>query len=85
MTNLTLLSLTGNYLAELPATVTPLTQNPPLSGLQICCDPLILGGNVTMYFNVISVSCLERDVFIDSLLVRIYFIIVMIRWTGLAP
>ena len=27
----------------------------------------------------------ERDFFIDSLLVRIHFIIVMIRWTGLAP
>ena len=28
---------------------------------------------------------LERDFFIDNLLVRIHFIIVMIRWTGLAP
>jgi len=27
----------------------------------------------------------ERDSFIDNLLVRIHFIIVMIRWTGLAP
>jgi len=27
----------------------------------------------------------EREFFIDNLLVRIYFIIVMIRWTGLAP
>ena len=27
----------------------------------------------------------ERELFIDNLLVRIYFIIVMIRWTGLAP
>ena len=27
----------------------------------------------------------ERDFFIDNLLVRTYFIIVMIRWTGLAP
>jgi len=27
----------------------------------------------------------EREFFIDSLLVRIHFIIVMIRWTGLAP
>jgi hypothetical protein len=26
-----------------------------------------------------------RDFFIDNLLVRIHFIIVMIRWTGLAP
>ena len=27
----------------------------------------------------------EREFFIDNLLVRIYFIIAMIRWTGLAP
>ena len=27
----------------------------------------------------------EREFFIDILLVRIHFIIVMIRWTGLAP
>ena len=29
--------------------------------------------------------CKEREFFIDNLLVRIRFIIVMIRWTGLAP
>ena len=28
---------------------------------------------------------LEREFVIDNLLVRIYFIIMMIRWTGLAP
>jgi len=27
----------------------------------------------------------EREFFFDNLLVRIHFIIVMIRWTGLAP
>jgi len=27
----------------------------------------------------------QREVFIDNLLVRIHFIIAMIRWTGLAP
>ena len=27
----------------------------------------------------------EREFFIDNLLVRIHYIIVMIRWTGLAP
>ena len=27
----------------------------------------------------------EREFFIDNLLVRIHLIIVMIRWTGLAP
>jgi len=27
----------------------------------------------------------EREFFIDNLLFRIHFIIVMIRWTGLAP
>ena len=30
-------------------------------------------------------SKVEREFFIDNLLVRIHFIIVMIRWTGLAP
>jgi len=29
-------------------------------------------------------ACGERDFFIETLLVRIHFIIVMIRWTGLA-
>ena len=29
--------------------------------------------------------CPEREFFIDNLLIRIHFIIVMIRWTGLAP
>ena len=28
---------------------------------------------------------LEREFFIDNIMVRIHFIIVMIRWTGLAP
>jgi len=28
---------------------------------------------------------IEREFFIDNLLVRIHFTIVMIRWTGLAP
>jgi len=28
---------------------------------------------------------IEREFFIDNLLVRIHFIIVVIRWTGLAP
>ena len=32
-----------------------------------------------------SVTCAERDFFIDNLLVRIHFIIEMIWWTGLAP
>jgi len=29
--------------------------------------------------------CAAIKIFIDNLLVRIHFIIVMIRWTGLAP
>jgi len=33
----------------------------------------------------IIVSSVEREFFIDNLLARIHFIIVMIRWTGLAP
>ena len=30
-------------------------------------------------------QCREREFFIDNLLVRIHYIIVMIKWTGLAP
>ena len=33
----------------------------------------------------VFVKTLERQFCIDNLLVRIHFIIVMIRWTGLAP
>ena len=32
-----------------------------------------------------DLPCHQRELFIDNLLVRIHFIIVMIRWTGLAP
>ena len=34
---------------------------------------------------MITTTCREREFFIDNLLVRIHFIIVMIKWTGLAP
>ena len=30
-------------------------------------------------------TCSQREFFNDNLLIRIHFIIVMIRWTGLAP
>ena len=30
-------------------------------------------------------ALIEREFFIDNLLVRIHYIIVMIKWTGLAP
>ena len=30
-------------------------------------------------------EAIEREFFIDNLLVRIHFIIVIVRWTGLAP
>ena len=33
----------------------------------------------------LSIWEMEREFFIDNLLVRIHYIIVMIRWTGLAP
>ena len=36
-------------------------------------------------FQVSGLGVTEREFFIDNLLVRINFIIVMIRWTGLAP
>ena len=32
-----------------------------------------------------STSVCGRELFVDNLLVRIHFITVMIRWTGLAP
>ena len=42
--------------------------------------------NATRFKYVIPpVTALEREFFIDNLLVRIHFIIVMIRWSGLAP
>ena len=35
--------------------------------------------------SIVGLNVKEREFFIDNLLVRIHFIIVMIRWTGLAP
>ena len=32
-----------------------------------------------------EITCDEREFFSDDLLVRIHFIIVKVRWTGLAP
>ena len=37
------------------------------------------------YAAILAGGKVEREFFIDNLLVRIHFIIVMIRWTGLAP
>ena len=34
---------------------------------------------------LVAKSSLERELFIVNLLVRVHFVIVMIRWTGLAP
>ena len=34
---------------------------------------------------VLCLCAAEREFFIDDLLVRVHFIMVMIRWTGLAP
>jgi len=36
-------------------------------------------------FQACALRLKEKEFFIDNLLVRIHFIIVMIRWTGLAP
>ena len=42
--------------------------------------------NEPSLFNVTTAPDLgEKEFFIDNLLVRNHFIIVMIRWTGLAP
>jgi len=43
-----------------------------------------LGKGVEPHFDARG-GAAERDFFIDNLQVRIHFIIVMIRWTGLAP
>jgi len=47
------------------------------------------GASRKISLHAIHVWCLpvlrEREFFIDNLLVRIHFIIEMIRWTGLAP
>jgi len=40
---------------------------------------------VCIHFSRYPVVVSEREFFIDNLLVRIHCIIVMIRWTGLAP
>ena len=36
-------------------------------------------------FFLVHLPCGETEYFIDNLLVRVHFIIVMIRWTGRAP
>ena len=38
--------------------------------------------NITL---TLSLRLKKREFFIDNLLARIHFIIVMVRWTGLAP
>ena len=42
-------------------------------------------GKRTSWSRLPSRSLPERDFFIDNLLVRIHFIVVMMRWSGLAP
>ena len=45
----------------------------------------LLGGHHRMCREGLGAPGSERDFFIDNLLVRIHFIVEMIRWTGLAP
>jgi len=52
---------------------------------EVPCSPRAAGGGPFESFEWPSCQILEREFFIDNLLVRIHFIIVMIRWTGLAP
>ena len=49
------------------------------SGLRLSSKNLFVMSGPNMHLQA------EREFFIDNLLVRIHFIIVMIRWTGLAP
>jgi len=53
----------------------------------LCLDlPHATGRRFTRHFPTRKVSVRsERDLFLDNLVVRIPFIIVMIRWAGLAP
>ena len=52
-------------------------------------DTRLMVGYLKLYLlfsaNPESITRCERDFFIDNLLVQIHYIIVMIRWTGLAP
>ena len=48
-------------------------------------DVMGIGGRLEGGAGVPSIRVPEREFVIDNLLVRIHFIIVMIRWTGLAP
>ena len=41
--------------------------------------------NETSHLASAQTEVVKREFFIDNLLVRTHFIIVMIRWTGLAP
>ena len=52
-----------------------LNPNPPLTTPQVHSSLALLGG---------PLLCLDREFFIDNLLVRVHFISVMIRWAGLA-
>ena len=67
-------------------------------GLRVCKHLLVWGGALLAFPRVllplalrfVRLLCLrlvfgEREFFIDNLLVRFHFTIVMIRWTGLAP
>ena len=45
-------------------------------------SPFFSDGNMMLHDTTVPP---EREFFIDNLLVRIHFIIVTIRWTGLAP
>jgi len=55
------------------------------SHLNIRAFHALLYSNASRFTRNVSATYRERKFFIDNLLVRIHFIIVMIRWTGLAP
>ena len=50
--------------------------------MRVCIAPITRIGKETRSE---CSTCSVREFFIDNLLVRIHFIIVMIRWTSLAP
>jgi len=64
-------------------TLHPAAQYQSIWAHQFSKPGLFPAPKLTDFYREPSMS--EREFFIDNLLVRIHFIIVMIRWTGLAP
>ena len=60
-------------------------QTIPLQNAKDVEDAVELAERIPRLLRHVPEPVTEREFFIDDLLVRIHFTIVMIRWTGLAP